>query len=116
MRTEGQRQTRKCGQCYELMDVRARVCPHCRAGVFKFESQAQLRRIVVVLVLALTTSLWFPPFIKVVTFFGGIFANQMVASMKTSLLQPSKALGSKPPSARPTGGSIERARPSGSHK
>ena len=28
--TESDRQTRLCRNCYEPIDVRARVCPHCR--------------------------------------------------------------------------------------
>jgi hypothetical protein len=80
-RTEGGRRRRRCGQCSEWMDPRAKVCPHCRSRTrqgFREQSRRDLLRLLVVLTLALTSALWIRPFLNLCGWAGGKVGGHLV--------------------------------------
>jgi hypothetical protein len=75
------RETKQCRFCYEPMDVRATVCPHCRRQVFRATLRSEVRRavlkILVLVFVGLTFSFWFDALVVVCGWAAGIMTQHM---------------------------------------
>ena len=111
--TEGG-QRRRCRQCCEWMGVRARICPHCRTRTLKADLRGELIRLGLVLGLALTSALWFKPFISVCGWAGQLYVHRVLAPALVRSLQPI-ALHPAAASTRPQTTGQHSPVPSGTH-
>ena len=94
--TEGGRCRRRCRQCCELMDVRARICPHCRTRTVKADLRGKLIRLGLILALALTSSLWLKPLMALGGWAGQVYYRHTIGPVLARHLSTTPAAGRRP--------------------
>jgi len=83
------REAKQCRYCYEPMDIRATVCPHCPRVVFRAMFRSELRvavlKLLLLVFLGLTFSFWFDRYVGACTWVGKIVGKQLADGFEKAL-------------------------------